>query len=167
MLHWSLPIFAQVIPHAQDKPIGFIPVKYQNAHLSPESIDSTKRIAWIEHSIDSLLRNFSNIDLKKVEIYQRQREEQLYLTCRIINAGYITAGIDTCYLFLFSSHQNPAVGDVIIAISDKRKVYVNNGHVCGGIVHFQSFKISKPSSFQEFIAHFSPEISPSIWRQYR
>jgi len=43
--------------------------------------------------------------------------------------------------FLFhSSHADPEVGDVILAIDEGGKVFVNFSHICGGIVHFEYMK---------------------------
>lgn len=168
LLTWCFSINAQDTITPQDRPKkGFVPAKYQNAHQNPEAVDTTKRNAWINQAIDSLLLHLNTSGLKNAAINQRSRDEQPYLTCRIIDAGYLTLGNDTCFIFLQSSHQNASIGDVILAISDKGRVYVNDGHVCGGIVHFQSSSLLKPGSFKDFIDRFTPELSTSEWRKLR
>lgn len=37
-----------------------------------------------------------------------------------------------------SSHENPDIGDVTLAITNKGKVYINRGHICGNVVTFHS-----------------------------
>ena len=67
------------------------------------------------------------------------------------------------YLTSSSSHNNPEVGDITIAIDQDRQFYINEGHVCGGIVHFRTETKIDLKTSKQFFEYFRSDIDSIPW----
>lgn len=89
---------------------------------------------------------------------------------RVIGQAFIkcTNG-DWVFILTNSSHENTEVGDVSIAITNRRKVRINYSHICGGIIHFKSSEPTAPESANDFFRRFigEDEESSALWKKKR
>jgi len=67
------------------------------------------------------------------------------------------------YIKSHSSHEDTLIGDISIAMSDTREFYINNGHICGGIIHFICKSDNPPLSKSEFIDCYVADTDDQPW----
>ncbi len=70
-------------------------------------------------------------------------------------------------IFMHSSHSNPVIGDVSIAITSKGKTFVNYGHICGGSIAFVQSQPTAPKEATEFIKNFKADTDDSGWIKWK
>jgi hypothetical protein len=69
-------------------------------------------------------------------------------------------------LLLTSVHDQPRIGDAILAIDHLGRVYENAAHICGGIVHFSSQNEGEALSAEDFFARFSDQTYRTPWTSF-
>lgn len=69
-------------------------------------------------------------------------------------------------IYINSSHSDKVVGDICILVSSKKKKYVNFGHICGGIIHFESKIGTIPENIKDFVQRFVSDTDKSGWMKY-
>jgi len=67
-------------------------------------------------------------------------------------------------IIIHSSHEDGEIGDVSMAITNEGKVYVNYGHICGGLIHFYKKDGEIPSSSNDFFNHYLSDTDDMKWQ---
>lgn len=87
---------------------------------------------------------------------------------RIVEYGLIKLeNGDWVYIRTHSSHEDETVGDISLAISSDKKLYINYGHVCGGIINFQAYDIQTMISSEEFFRLCKSDTDDQSWEPYK
>ena len=83
---------------------------------------------------------------------------------RILGEGLIDMRTNGwVFIRLKSAHDQPAVGDVMLAIDHQGLIYENSDHVCGQVAHFESVEKMAASDPEDFFARFHSDISHQKW----
>jgi hypothetical protein len=122
---------------------------------------------WITMMSDSLRKSkndhFSNVESNTIEW-----TEYVKTSYRVYLAGEIKFGEkDTVQIVLHSSHENTAIGDIALAMNDLGDIYINTGHICGGMAHFVRYSTKIPESSEEFFTTFVSEADNSGWVRWK
>ena len=135
-------------------------------HHDQNRIDAEKRTAGIEQMV---------LDLKKISVDETTEslifkeiklENGSKYSIRLIEKGFLRlSNNDWIYFLSSSSHKNPAVGDITLAIDCRGIIFQNNGHVCGGIIHFETYKTGIPRSSDEFFEYYESDTDGIKWEK--
>lgn len=133
-------------------------------HGKTVSIDLKKRDAWIAQQIKNL--SVRHIDTAYTIMTMREliHEHFYQASYRLIDKGMIKFE-DGSYLKMIStsSHTRSDIGDVTVAINEKGDVYINQGHICGRIIHFNTHQRDKVKTAADFITHFTCDTDDEPW----
>jgi hypothetical protein len=123
------------------------------------------KVNWILRNLHRLKdfnpdKNTSVIQSREVDI-----EDFYQFSYRIISEeGFIEfENGDWIYLRIHSSHEEEEIGDISLAIDNWGKMYFNQGHVCGGIIHYVTHKKLKVQSVDDFIQNFKSDTDDRPW----
>jgi hypothetical protein len=58
---------------------------------------------------------------------------------------------DNLYFLVHSGHENESIGDLSLAIDQQGRLYKNEGHVCGGLIHFYTTEKGSLETADNFI----------------
>ncbi|KAF0129833.1 MAG: hypothetical protein FD155_2077 [Bacteroidetes bacterium] len=100
------------------------------------------------------------LELKETEIdYQTIKK-----SIRVIGEGFLQLNEATWIYFVsFSSHKDANIGDMTLAIDNIGNMYQNDGHVCGGIIHFETFDRSAIKNPEHFFHLFKSDTDDLGW----
>lgn len=147
---------------------GFGQLVAQTLHHGQE-FDAQKRSEWIINTV-TYLENSGDPDmLQKVVVNEYEQEDGLIaFRVRVIREAWVDfENGDRIHFVCNSSHEDEAVGDVCVAIDQKGKVFVNEGHVCGGLINFEYRGKNAPTSADLFFQNFKSDTDKKIWKTYR
>ena len=133
-------------------------------HSGESKISEKKRDKWIQKTTQEL-RKFSPDSLTpKIMIDFASYEDWQKLSCRVMKTGIIKLNNgDWIYIKTSSSHENEEIGDVSMAIDNKKDIYKNEGHVCGGIINFETSLLSELKITSDFFKYFVSDTDSSKW----
>lgn len=129
-------------------------------------IDEIKRITWIKDAVDSLMKK--NIDdFPKLVMNELIHEDFYKASYRLIEKGVINFE-DGGYIKLMSTsaHSIAEIGDITLALNEDGEVYVNQGHICGGIIHFETRDRGKTQAALDFLNSFQSDTDDEPWQLY-
>jgi hypothetical protein len=129
-------------------------------------IDEIKRNTWIKETVDSLIKK--NVDDFPQLVMNELIHEDFYkASYRLIEKGVINFK-DGGYLKLMSTsaHSIAEIGDITLALNEHGEVYVNQGHICGGIIHFETHDRGKTQSALDFLNSFQSDTDDESWQSY-
>ncbi|HMR90252.1 MAG TPA: hypothetical protein PKD51_18950 [Saprospiraceae bacterium] len=110
--------------------------------------------------LDSLeVATLEYADPNIIDIPDLQKVSYKIKTCQnlqMINKEIIT-------ICVHSAHNDPDVGDVCMGKTSKNIFFVNFGHVCGGLINFESFSLSLPLDSIEFFNNFVSDTDGQGW----
>lgn len=129
-------------------------------------IDSVLRGQWIKTTADSLIQSNSNLVLELVEPSVYDLPDLKKISYRISGAGKINFSNENIIILLHSSHSNSKIGDIALAITSDKTVYVNFGHVCGNIIHFMHETTELPQNTLDFFTLFVSDTDQSPWQKW-
>ncbi len=110
--------------------------------------------AWSTPSGDTFYVN------PQVTRYEDVRE----VSYRIVDHGSVRCeNGDIIHIVLHSSHTDKEIGDIALGIDNHKRVFLNVGHVCGGIVHFETKDDILPASADDFFARFISDTDDEKW----
>jgi hypothetical protein len=58
---------------------------------------------------------------------------------------------ESMYFLIHSGHEQESIGDLTLAIDIQGRLYLNEGHVCGGLIHFYSNEKGSLETVNNFI----------------
>ncbi len=134
-----------------------------SGHVST-SIDKKKQETWIKQRIkwmqDSLhIDSLEFVEPNIIDIPDLQKISYKLKDCqniRVANAENIT-------ICVHSAHQDPDIGDVCIGMTGETIFYVNDGHVCGGLINFERMALTIPSDLMDFFNSFVSDTDGHTW----
>ncbi len=161
-------IFGQNDTLPKTRPFGFgLSQKYFSSH-NKSLVKSSKQKKWIKSAIKSMksLPYESNIEVCQphiVDIPDYQKISYRIQDCRKVS--FLNG--DTVLICLHSVHQDPKVGDVSIAMDSKNNVYVNFGHICGGLINFERMSLVPPQNMADFTENFVSDTDDEKWKKWK
>jgi hypothetical protein len=161
-------IFGQNDTLSKIRPFGFgLSQKYFSSH-NKSLVKSSKQKKWIKSAIKSMksLPFESNIEVCQphtVDIPDYQKISYRIQDCRKVS--FLNG--DTVLICLHSVHQDPKVGDVSIAMDSKNNVYVNFGHICGGLINFERMSLVPPQNMADFTENFVSDTDDEKWKKWK
>jgi len=135
-------------------------------HADPSRIVPEKRMAWIQAALVNLKSFPADTTLPRIEIQEVAFEDYYRLKIRLKESGVLLlSGRERIYFLSSSSHSDPETGDLILAMDNKGRIFRNDGHVCGGIIHFETGKIRKVKKSGEFFKYFVSDTDGEGWKR--
>jgi len=138
-----------------------------NPHKSIKIIEK-KRNSWIKKSVDSLfvLSVRDSVEISSPKIIDLP--DLKMISYRINRLGRIVFPEgDSILIFLHSAHEDMEIGDVSLAIKSDKSIYVNFGHVCGGIIHFMHLSAAIPMKPINFFETFYADTDDAKWMKWK
>lgn len=135
-------------------------------HSSNSKISVKNRETWIMETTDEL-RKFSPDSLTPPIILSYSAyEDWQKLFCRVTKNGIIKLNSgDWIYIRTNSSHENEEIGDISIAIDSNKDIFKNEGHVCGGIINFETNLFSELKTTSDFFKYFVSDTDSATWEK--
>ncbi len=136
-----------------------------NGHREGADVSERQQNRWIRNSIREL-KKFSP------EKCQNPIEPRVIELSDYYRKSFRLAGGEGCILFsngdwIFmvsnSTHDNPRIGDITLAIDSNGRIYKNEGHVCGGIIHFVNNVKMETDTANCFFDHFKSDTDNMGW----
>lgn len=142
---------------------GLISSASMAQHVSG-GIDESVRAAWKHDAISYLLTvtpaDFSN----KIEFYESNRGYDAVLAFTLNRNGCVLFGENEWVCMIsHSAHDNPKVGDIVLAVDSLSAIYQIETHICGGTAFFLGFDMSAPANTAEFFAKFKGDKVGRFW----
>ncbi|HLO53301.1 MAG TPA: hypothetical protein VK169_03380 [Saprospiraceae bacterium] len=140
--------------------------KHYELHGRKAVIDELKRKTWIDETVDSLM-NKNEDDFPKLVMNELIHEDFYKASYRLLEKGVINFK-DGGYLKLMSTsaHSIAAIGDITLAVNEIGEVFVNLGHICGGIIHFETHDKGKTQAALDFLNSFRSDTDDESWQSY-
>ncbi|HNZ43741.1 MAG TPA: hypothetical protein PLI16_05595 [Bacteroidales bacterium] len=134
-------------------------------HTDSTKISPALQQKWLEQTASRMIDFIPESSTALINPVINDFEEFYMVSFRLIDSGWIKLKNDQ-WIFLISSsaHSSSEVGDITIAMDNKKHFYTNNGHVCGGIVHFQCRKKIKLKSPSDFFNNFLSDTDGKPWK---
>lgn len=138
-------------------------------HHHEQKFDAQKRTEWLTQNIKKLENSSVQDTNRMVTMNEYEMENGLIsFRVRIIKEAWIDfANGDRIHFICNSSHEDEAVGDVCIAFNQDGKIFVNEGHVCGGMINFVFEGTNSPASAALFFSNFTSDTDNKPWKSYR
>jgi hypothetical protein len=139
--------------------------------LSAQHSDSSllipeKREAWVQSALIQLQYFKADTTIRGLQLEEISFEDYFRLKVRVIGTGLLDLpGKNRIYILTSSSHDLPEVGDISLAMDRHGRIYQNNGHVCGGIITFETEKIKKVKNSREFFRYFVSDTDGEGWKR--
>lgn len=64
---------------------------------------------------------------------------------------------DSLFFLVHSGHEQESIGDLTLAIDQQGRLYLNEGHVCGGLIHFYSNEKGSLETVNNFILYMKSD----------
>ena len=133
---------------------------HQNAKVDPD-----ERNNYIQLVVKSVSGLDPDTVENKVHLRSRDKDGLLYQKYRVIRSGLICFDSgDWVYIKLHSSHDNESIGDIAIALDNDGDLFINSGHVCGGLTSFECLGDTIYTSAKEFFKYFTDDIDEMSWQ---
>ena len=137
--------------------------RYFGPHRSL-NINIQKRKLWIQAASEKVsdLENTKILDVISPVLIDIPDFKQL--SYRIHKKGKIRfSNGDIIAVHLHSAHEDPEIGDVVVAFANDGAQYLNEGHVCGGMIHMIRQSAIIPSNKEEFFEQFFSDTDDEKW----
>ncbi len=135
-------------------------------HNDETKIDKNLQAEWIKSASKELLKFKPDPSGEKVIPLINSAPGYEKISYRICGKGYIVAdNQDWIYIVCSSSHDNEKIGDISIAVDNKKRIFINNGHICGGMIHFESNGQLKLTSSDHFFQSFHEDSYDTAWKK--
>jgi hypothetical protein len=114
--------------------------------------DNPERDKWIQKIVQELRELIkTGLDTQMVKPHITEYEDIREVSYRVVDRGNIRCeNGEIIRIVLHSSHTNKEIGDISVAVDTQLRVFVNKGHVCGGIVHFETKDDILPADADDF-----------------
>lgn len=151
----------------------FLPKNIQN-NIQNHGIELNKYInkdsrnLWVENAIKYMVSELDISTCENIHIKEYISEEHDYYKQYIkLDVENISKLIfeDGSYLIFNSQsvYNDREIGDITLAINENNLVYMNDGHVCGGLINFIDLNKNKIKSSHDFIRYFKSETENKGW----
>jgi hypothetical protein len=139
----------------------------KDAHNSGNrAVNLKKQQRWIDKTSKYLAEKKHKLNFPILELSDLEHEDFYLLRTRLIKKGKMEFA-DGGFLFFMShsNHENPAIGDLTIAMDEKNNFYINEGHICGDIIHFVTHKKMNDLLSSDFISQFFSDTDQKKWKE--
>jgi hypothetical protein len=137
-------------------------------HHKQSDVNNEKRTAAIKQMVLDLTNFFPDRFTDSLIFKEVKSENGNKHSIRLIEKGILRLSTaDWIYFLSSSSHNNPEIGDITLAIDSKGNIFQNNGHVCGGIIHFETTKNGIPTNSEAFFKFFESDTDGVKWEIYK
>ena len=104
--------------------------------------------------------NFSN----EIQFYEVVLGNTQALGCRIYDSGFLRLNENEWICIVtHSAHQDPKIGDVILAMDQNGEFHISANHVCGGVAYFHGKSLVAPTNNAQFFAEFEGYAKDGKW----
>jgi hypothetical protein len=136
-------------------------------HGKKAVVDQEKRTEWISKAVD-ILKHKNDIDFPQLSMNELIHEDFYQASYRLIEKGIINFN-DGSYVKLMSTsaHAISEIGDITLAVDEQGSVYINQGHICGRIIHFNTHQKGLALSAETFLKNFTSDTDDEPWQLYR
>lgn len=143
-----------------EKPAFFNPDK-------PLKVNKEKQNVWIRNTVDSLISTKLDENFDILSHHLTELDEYKMISYRVNKSGKLLFhGGEYCIIYVHSAHEDPEIGDVSVALTMDGIIYINFGHVCGGIIHFVHMSTDIPKKPAEFFDVFSSDTDDEKWNRW-
>lgn len=150
------------------QPAGFVQPVHREKIINPgESVvDEQIRNHWVQQTLTYLADPSNTNEFKRMEWKETHQEGNYQKSTRLVQNGILYFQ-DGSYLKMIahSAHENPEIGDITLAMDSGGRMYVNTGHVCGGIIHFITHKKLSNCRIRHFVKHFVSDTDDQRWKK--
>jgi hypothetical protein len=137
-------------------------------HSGESKISVKKRDAWIRETTMELMQFSPDSLTSHIILAYSAYEDWQKLSCRVTKNGIIRLNNgDWIYIRTNSSHENEEIGDISMAIDNNKDVFKNEGHVCGGIINFETNLFSELKTTSDFFKYFVSDTDSATWERIR
>lgn len=134
-------------------------------HVDNNGVDEAKRTEWLEQMISKLRDVKPDTCSAIVQPKITEVDDYYRLSYRFTAPGCIRfENGESVFITLNSSHDNPEIGDVSMAVDNRSRVFVNFGHVCGGIIHFIIEQKIEIHSVDDFFQYTISDTDSKSWK---
>jgi hypothetical protein len=136
-------------------------------HGKKITVNERKRNKWVQVTATKLRDTKNSDNYQELVINEVSHEDYYKASYRLIGTGMIKFE-DGSYLKLMSSstHTNKKIGDITLAVNEQGDVYINQGHICGSIIHFETIQRNLPKTALEFLTNFTSDTDSEPWLLY-
>jgi hypothetical protein len=134
-----------------------------------ETVNQAKQQRWVKKTAKEL-KKLQPEDCTDQIVPRVVDIEGLFLVSYRVNnnAGCIQfPNGDWIYLVSHSLHDDPAIGDITLAIDNRNRIFSNTGHVCGGIINFYIDTNIEIQRAQDFFDSFMSDCDDCKWNEIR
>jgi hypothetical protein len=135
-------------------------ISQENEEINPKA---QKR--WMKQTVRKLNRIKPDHCVKRIEPRVVDMEDLFMVSYRLENQeGCVTfPNGDWIYMIAHSSHDSKLIGDITLAIDNRGRLFMNEGHVCGGIIHFYTDSEMELNGADDFFGHFLSDCDDCRW----
>lgn len=132
-----------------------------------DKVDSAMQQQWMKQTVKQLKRIEPAQCVRHIEPQVIDLEDAFMVSYRLTNQeGCITfPNGDWIYMVAHSSHDDKAIGDLTLAIDNRGRLFSNEGHVCGGIIHFYTDSDEELTGADDFFSRFLSDCDDCRWYQ--
>jgi hypothetical protein len=122
-----------------------------NHKFNDRQISHRERNKWIKMKVWEMNSTMWDNEMELAEFTSIDTDDIKLTRVRIKSCNKLSfENLDTILICSHSVHENPLVGDVSIPLLNRNKVYVNYGHVCGGLINFENPTSQQPQNGADF-----------------
>ncbi len=135
-----------------------------HGYTNPEKIDKAEKSKWIAATLAEMkkvkkLDSTQTITMRKIDL-----EDNFLMSFRVRGSGFISfEDGDWIYLVSHSEHNSEQVGDLTLAIDNHGEIFINDGHVCGGIINFMTKRKIQVKEASHFFGNFISDTDDRGW----
>ncbi len=131
-------------------------------------INPLKRQQWTVETVSRLKDYKISTNDQPIQVDEINIEDYFQLSYRINGQGLIKFQ-DGSWVYLISNsiHNNSEVGDLTIAIDSQGNKYTNDGHICGGLIHFVSKDKIPVEHADHFFKYFKSGTDDQQWKEIK
>lgn len=127
-------------------------------------VDIVKRENKIAEIIQGLKSFQPSQNTDFIELKHFNQDNYIKTSIRLIDSGTLRLSNGEWIHFVsISSHYNKEVGDATLAIDNTGNIYINDGHVCGGIIHFENYNAKELQTSLQFFQNFVSDTDKKKW----
>lgn len=144
--------------------IVWVPWPSSAQHQDETLINQDVRRAWKDSAFSELKLFQPEMAEEHASFTEKYIENMRILSIRVQGNVFVPVGRrNWIYMFSVSSHDSPQTGDMTLAIDQQKRIYLNEGHVCGGIIHFETSKLRSIKRSRQFFRHFVSDVDQVAW----
>lgn len=135
-------------------------------HHDPLKVSQKDQEKWLKQTSGMML-GFKPGDSPLMDAHITAYDEYYKISYRLMKTGYIQLENQSWIYFISSSsHDNPEIGDITVAMDNQKRFFINRGHICGGMIHFQSEKKIDLRTPDDFFTNFREDVDNDPWTSF-